>query len=164
MTGLVQAYCPPPQLAISTVLVTAMARVVMPHVSSWTLVGFDGSRVPQMAAARAIRPSGMFSHRPHRQLWWSVSQPAQERTDHGGQSEHRAHRGGALGPLPGRHQDGDDRLGGDHQPAATEALHGTARDQPAHRGRTAGDDGPGDEHRDTDDEDPLVAEQVPSLP
>ena len=88
---------------------------------------------------------------------------ADERPDDGRQAEQRTDRAHVLGPLPGRHDVGDDRLRQDHQPAAAEPLHAPPDDEPREVRRQRGTDARHGEQADRDEEEVAAAPQVAEL-
>ncbi len=88
---------------------------------------------------------------------------AEQRPGDRGEAEGGADQPHVAGPLPGRHDVGDDRLHADHEAARAEPLEGAEGDEFVHRTGPAREPGAHDEDDDGELEDALAAEEVAEL-
>ena len=75
MTGLVQAYSLPPQVAMRTMATAPAFMRIRPHQSIFSVSGRVGRRSTMATAMKARMPSGRLIQKVQRQETESVSQP-----------------------------------------------------------------------------------------
>ena len=75
MTGLVQAYSLPPQVAMRTMATAPAFKRIRPHQSIFSVSGRVGRRSTMATAMKARMPSGRLIQKVQRQETESVSQP-----------------------------------------------------------------------------------------